>query len=274
MGIPVVGVHGAGGKLKALMEKFGLLDYSCPKTDTYQIKQLLLKLLEERNRIRQRIASVLPKVLDECRENFRLLMEHIYPFYLRKAFDRGYYEGEEQSSGYKRGWRSGYSERALRGVMEDFLRTCEQEGARLVGRALVVGCARGLMVKLLSERGVPAVGIDASKEAVVTRLTDAVEKGNVLSIPFRDKSFHTVICSEVLEHVPVLFLDRALRELCRVTERQAIIKVPEREAGRTELTHTTLLSREEWTSWLSRYFRVRKSFDWRDSHVFFCEPVL
>ncbi len=61
-------------------------------------------------------------------------------------------------------------------------------------------------------------------------------KGDVTDLQFPDNSFHTVLCSEVLEHIPHLMLNRACDEIQRVAQQNILIGVPYRQdirVGRT-----------------------------------------
>lgn len=51
-----------------------------------------------------------------------------------------------------------------------------------------------------------------------------IVKGSILSLPFNDNSFDTVLCTHALEHIKDYRL--ALKELLRVTKHRLIITVP------------------------------------------------
>jgi len=64
------------------------------------------------------------------------------------------------------------------------------------GRVLDAGAGRGAYRRLLKDHADQYFGMDISASSATTVVGDAQ------SIPFSDKSFDTVFCSQVLEHVP------------------------------------------------------------------------
>jgi SAM-dependent methyltransferase len=48
-------------------------------------------------------------------------------------------------------------------------------------------------------------------------------QGDARCLPFRDKSFHTIVCTEVLEHIEPKFRMQVLKELKRVAKKVIII---------------------------------------------------
>ena len=97
-------------------------------------------------------------------------------------------------------------------------------------RLLDAGCGEGFLSKQIKEHfpGWKVIGLDGAEEAI--DLARDFHKGidfkvgSIYKLPFKDKSFDIVVCSEVLEH-----LDRpydALRELKRVTDGALLLTVP------------------------------------------------
>jgi SAM-dependent methyltransferase len=89
--------------------------------------------------------------------------------------------------------------------------------ARAEGEVLDAGCGTGLNLRNLP---LSSVGLDLNPrhlELVRTRLPDhTAVLGDVEDMPFEDRRFATVVCTEVIEHVPDP--ERALREIWRVLE--------------------------------------------------------
>lgn len=97
--------------------------------------------------------------------------------------------------------------------------------------ALDLGCGRGIYASILAQKGFEVKGIDISP----TELYFAKENfgsdvdfqvGDAQNIPFSDKSFDVVVCSEVIEHLNSH--GKAMREIARVLKDngKAIISMP------------------------------------------------
>jgi SAM-dependent methyltransferase len=95
-----------------------------------------------------------------------------------------------------------------------------------------VGCGSGVLLRRIAEQR-PDIetltGIDVQLDEVgAADSRIAFVQGHVENLPFPDKSFDTVICTHVIEHV--LDYRRAIAELRRIARRRLIIVVPrERE---------------------------------------------
>ena len=87
----------------------------------------------------------------------------------------------------------------------------------------------GFVVEALREQDIEAYGIDLSEYAIAhvpPSIKPYVKVGNVLDIDYPDESFDIVLCSEVLEHLPVDYVDRAIEELLRVTSGTLVLTMP------------------------------------------------
>jgi SAM-dependent methyltransferase len=83
-------------------------------------------------------------------------------------------------------------------------------------RTLEVGCATGIVVKHLNDRGCEAFGVDVSDWAIEHREHPNVVHAGAEALPFEDGSFDLVFSVHALEHIPAHLEHRALAELDRV----------------------------------------------------------
>ncbi|HKH27683.1 MAG TPA: class I SAM-dependent methyltransferase [Sphingomicrobium sp.] len=94
---------------------------------------------------------------------------------------------------------------------------------------LDVGCGTGFLLDYLKRArpDLALTGVDfIIEEGTRTRHPDIrFEQANIEKLPFADRSFDTVICTHVLEHI--LEFRQALSELRRVARRRLIIVVPQ-----------------------------------------------
>ncbi len=79
---------------------------------------------------------------------------------------------------------------------------------------LDVGCGTGVHTKWFAEQGIESHGITINLKEIEKRLYPNVNYGDMLSIPFKDKSFDCVFCLGTLEHTHSPFI--ALSEFNRV----------------------------------------------------------
>lgn len=91
------------------------------------------------------------------------------------------------------------------------------------GKILDVGCGRGFLVNLLSQKHNDVSGIDIYiPDAMQTKFPQLkFYEGSAEKLPFPDKHFDTVICTHTLEHVRNLA--QAIAELRRVAKKLIII---------------------------------------------------
>ncbi len=123
-------------------------------------------------------------------------------------------------------------------------RESEQEQARIgdifrllpSGRrsVLEIGARDGYLSRRLAERFDEVTALDLEKPAwELPRVTTVA--GDVTQLQFPDNAFDSVLCTEVLEHIPAL--EQACRELMRVVRHEILIGVPFRQD--TRLGRTT-----------------------------------
>ena len=100
---------------------------------------------------------------------------------------------------------------------------------------LDIGVREGYISVKLTDFFDSVTALDLEKPNIVNDNVTCVQ-GDVTDLEFSDKSFHTVFCSEVLEHIPPDLLQKACNEIQRVAQEYIIIGVPYRQdirVGRT-----------------------------------------
>lgn len=89
-------------------------------------------------------------------------------------------------------------------------------------RVLDVGCGPGFLMEFLRELGVDVRGVDFSPSSITLApegVRDRIRIGPVDALEEPDGAADLVICREVMEHLTVLQVRRAVAELCRVSAR-------------------------------------------------------
>jgi len=132
-------------------------------------------------------------------------------------------------------------------------------------KTLDVGCAKGFIVKGLSELGVDSYGIDPSKYALSQAHPDIKEKlihGIAQSIPFCDKSFDVVTCFDVLEHIPERDVSKVLSEMLRVTNKWLILRVVTEELeDDMDTSHDTIHDKVWWNKKIEKTGSIVESLE-------------
>ncbi len=165
----------------------------------------------------------------------------------------------------------------LDAVMGTLHQLIEGTGANSI---LDAGCGEGFITAFLAHRnpklkitGVDVVG-EAIKEARLRCPSAQFREGNLLKLPFSDKSFDLVLCCQSLEHVENYA--RALLEMKRVTRRYVVISVPRepyfRIANRifrlvgmcSDPSHLNYWTHHQFKELMQNYFRV---LEMRRKHI-------
>ncbi len=118
--------------------------------------------------------------------------------------------------------------RLICGLLDDLLRPATS--------FLDVGAGTGEYLRFAVERGIPvSIGVDLSFAYCTRARHEAPGAGSIQasagSLPFPDRSVDVVLCSEVLEHLPLLVAARAVRELRRVARCAVVVTTPNRAAA-------------------------------------------
>ena len=88
---------------------------------------------------------------------------------------------------------------------------------------LDVGCGNGSYVLKLANR-VDARGVDVEEYESWSARRERFQIADAADLPFEDSGFDTVVCFEVIEHVPDPV--KVLKELARVARKYVIVSVP------------------------------------------------
>ena len=146
---------------------------------------------------------------------------------------------------------------------------------------LDAGCGFGHLVRLLIERGADAYGFDIKSRRdwiESPRFRVANLAGDVDRIPFNGK-FELVICREVLEHLTVKQIGKAVSNLCKLSKRFVYVTTRFADAPRHLLdvqtsdnldpTHISLLNKDFLrTLFVLEGFKRREDLeivmDWRN----------
>lgn len=120
---------------------------------------------------------------------------------------------------------------------------------------LDAGCAIGMLVEALRDLGIDASGIDVSEYAIAQAppsIKDHVSQGSLTeSLAGR---YDLVTCIEVIEHIPPADAERAIANLCAVTDRVLLSSSP---FDYGEPTHVNVRPPEEWAASFARHGFVR-----------------
>jgi 2-polyprenyl-3-methyl-5-hydroxy-6-metoxy-1,4-benzoquinol methylase len=109
-------------------------------------------------------------------------------------------------------------------------------------RILDVGCGPGCLMYFLWERGLTVDGIDfspSSRTLAPAEVRERITIGDVTEPHVESRSYDLVICREVLEHLTVLQVRRAVEQLCRASSRFVYVTTRFHPAPVTLLDFTT-----------------------------------
>jgi SAM-dependent methyltransferase len=120
------------------------------------------------------------------------------------------------------------------------------------GPVLDVGCGSSQIIGALPEGSV-ALDVLANKLRFARRFSTPRVRGSGFALPFPDGSFPCVLCSQVIEHVPMV--PSMIDELCRVL----------RPGGRLVLG-TPDYDRWEWV-WIEKAYGVAAPGGYADEHI-------
>jgi ubiquinone/menaquinone biosynthesis C-methylase UbiE len=115
-------------------------------------------------------------------------------------------------------------------------------------KVLCIGCGNGFEVIEYLNRGHDAYGVEVHAIKGVKPLEGRIVNAIVPNLPFKDKQFDLLHCTEVLEHIPTETTDSFLTECKRVSKHQFFSIATEMDPHRTHIN----LQPVEW--WISRFY--------------------
>jgi SAM-dependent methyltransferase len=106
----------------------------------------------------------------------------------------------------------------------------EAMALRLRPPVLDFGCGIGALIRVLRRAGIESYGIELERPGILENLPEDMRPfvtlyGGTFPIPFPDKSFASVVCSEVLEHIRDY--ENAVQQIARVCRGQLFLTVPD-----------------------------------------------
>ena len=131
---------------------------------------------------------------------------------------------------------------------------------------LDVGCARGLLVQALAQRGVDAHGIDISEHAIASAHEDVRDRLRVASAtePLEGR-VDLITCIEVLEHMSPVDAQRAIDSMTAATD---VVLFSSSPGDHDEPTHVNTRPTAQWAAW----FAERGFFRRTDVDLTFLSP--
>uniref|UniRef100_A0A6M3J0R6 Putative methyltransferase n=1 Tax=viral metagenome TaxID=1070528 RepID=A0A6M3J0R6_9ZZZZ len=119
--------------------------------------------------------------------------------------------------------------------------------AHAVGSVLEVGCSWGYVSAYVGAEA--GVDINPDNIMVARILSPEIEfrEGDALALPFPNKSFDTVLLTEVLEHMPWERVAKACREAIRVARKRVLVTMPDGETDTEDaanVKHAWLATRQ------------------------------
>jgi hypothetical protein len=116
---------------------------------------------------------------------------------------------------------------------------------------LDAGCAIGLLVEVLRDRGVDACGIDLSSYAISqvdARVRDRCRHASI--VDDFDRRYDLIVSIEVLEHIPARDAEAAIANFCRHTDDVLFSSSP---LDYREPTHVNVHPPEHWAAEFARH---------------------
>ena len=147
---------------------------------------------------------------------------------------------------------------------------------------LDAGCGKGHHIKAINKykESLPSIevmqGIDISEWAIKNAddsIKERVSVGDIRNIKFNNQSFDLVLCKDTIEHIPEKDINKAISELCRVSNKYILISVMTMKVyWDKDYTHQTIKD-IDW--WMNQFYKHGFTpIEARFNGVGFWEPVM
>ena len=137
-------------------------------------------------------------------------------------------------------------------------------------KVLVLGCSIGYQVYALKRLGFVAKGCDISEWAIERAITGDCICCNITDMPYEDEEFDVVLGTDIMEHIPIEWLDDALKEIKRVTKNKFLSRTPfdwqephwQFELGKVFSEHMINEDETFWSPRILKFFTGWKETIW------------
>jgi 2-polyprenyl-3-methyl-5-hydroxy-6-metoxy-1,4-benzoquinol methylase len=156
---------------------------------------------------------------------------------------------------FMRGTKSNYGGRFAPYVEEVYYPIAKIMRIKLVTvfepkKVMVLGCARGYLIRALREVGVEAYGVDISKWAVENadeKAKNYIYLGDIADLSrWKNGEFDLVVAADVLEHIPKEKLPKVLDEIARICSRHVYALIPVVDVLRRDKSHVSIFPSRWW----------------------------
>ena len=190
-----------------------------------------------------------------------------YKKHIQHFNNKDYYHGQVGSNYKDYSWEGiAPAIKSYADIVEEWFSDIKTNG----GEVIDAGCAKGYLVKELTDRGYKAYGFDVSKWAIeeavkefpilalqgkfwVDDITKRFHESNLISD--KPSSYNLIILSEVLEHIPEEMIDDLIHDLYKFAGKYVLLDMPlEKDPEDKDPTHITIHPREWWDEKLLKYF--------------------
>jgi hypothetical protein len=153
------------------------------------------------------------------------------------------------------------------------------------GNMVFAGCNIGYDVWAMKQLGHEAHGFDISSDAISKAICSDCICCTVKKTPYKDKQFSNIILLDVLEHIPMEYLDDSLKECERICSKTLVARIPYVDGllfenrgiesmikNNTIYEHTIDASPDWWIEKISQFFT--KENGWKYEYSDWSKDIL